>query len=483
MADAATIIDLLADPGTWAPLPLPAPAPAADEAYAGVLARAQERSGAPESVLVGTVAVQGRPVVVVVGEFGFLAGSVGWDTATRIVAAYDHATAHRLPLVAAPTSGGTRMQEGTPAFLQMVQIAGAAAAHRRSGAVGLVWLRGPTTGGVLATVGSLGQITLAEPGALIGFLGPRVFAEVTGRPFPPGVQTAEHLQQCGVIDAVVARSDLRGLVAQVLAVTGDPAVPTAPPPAAPPPAAPPHPDPQAWAHVLATRDPARPGAADLLARAADPFVRLHGTGAGEPSPGLLLGLARFADRRVVVVACDRRAEAAGERIGPWSLRAARRMLRLAAELGLPVLTIVDTVGAELSQAAEEGAMAGEIARCLADLHDLPVPVVAVLLGQGAGGGALALLPADRVVAAEHAWLTPLPPEGAAAIVHRDAGQAPRMAAEQRITAAALVGLGAVDVVVPEHGDWLDRLAGVVAGMLDEPGPGSRAQRWRSLRRP
>ncbi len=140
-------------------------------------------------------------------------------------------------------------------------------------------------------------------------------------------------------------------------------------------------------------------------------------------------------------------------------------MALAAELGLPLVTLIDTPGAELSPAAEEGALAGEIARCLSDLAVLPVPVISVLLGQGSGGAALALLPGDTVIAAENAWLTPLPPEGAAAIVHRDAAGAPLMAAQQRITAPELAGVGAVDAVVGENGDWLAGIAAEVRTAL------------------
>src|SRR3954469_9396415 len=105
-------------------------------------------------------------------------------------------------------------------------------------------------------------------------------------------------------------------------------------------------------------------------------------------------------------------------------------MRLAAELRLPLVTVIDTPGAALSQEAEQGGLAGEIARCLAELVTLDAPTLSVLLGQGSGGGALALVPADRVVAAQHAWLSPLPPEGASAIVHRDTEHAPQMAAQQ-----------------------------------------------------
>jgi acyl-CoA carboxylase subunit beta len=136
-------------------------------------------------------------------------------------------------------------------------------------------------------------------------------------------------------------------------------------------------------------------------------------------------------------------------MGPGALREARRGMRLAEELGLPLVTVIDTPGAELSPRAEEGAIAGEIARCIATLSTMTVPTVSVLLGQGVGGGALALLPASVTVATEHAWLAPLPPEGASVIMHGDTSRAAAMAQAQRVTAADLLADGAVHHVVPE----------------------------------
>jgi len=130
-------------------------------------------------------------------------------------------------------------------------------------------------------------------------------------------------------------------------------------------------------------------------------------------------------------------------------------MRLAAELRLPLLTVIDTPGAALTPEAEEGGLAGEIARCLSDLVTLPAPTLALLLGQGSGGGALALLPADRVVAAQHAWLSPLPPEGASAIVHRDLEHAAELARSQNVRSLDLLRAGIVDVVVPERPDAAD----------------------------
>ena len=136
-------------------------------------------------------------------------------------------------------------------------------------------------------------------------------------------------------------------------------------------------------------------------------------------------------------------------LGPAALREARRGMHMATELGLPLVTIIDTPGADLSPHAEEGALAGEIARSIADMTSLTVPSVSVLLGQGTGGGALAMLPARRVIAASNAWLSPLPPEGASAIVFKDTDHAPLLAARQRVGAHQMQQDGIVDVIVPE----------------------------------
>ena len=175
----------------------------------------------------------------------------------------------------------------------------------------------------------------------------------------------------------------------------------------------------------------------MLKYAASDVVPLNGTGQGEADPGLLIALVRFGEVPCVFLGQDRRGQTTDHPMGPEALREARRGMRLASELGLPLLTVIDTQGAALSPDAENGGLAGEIARCLADLVTLDAPTLCLMLGEGNGGGALALLPADRVIAAQHAWLSPLPPEGASAIVHRDLTHAPEMARAQQVRAIDL----------------------------------------------
>ncbi|SEB49823.1 acetyl-CoA carboxylase carboxyl transferase subunit beta [Nocardioides exalbidus] len=443
------LLDLVFDEGSFVswdePIDLSYADSSPDPGYRAALEAAAEKAGTDESVLTGQGEVRGRPVAVVVNEFRFLAGSIGRVAADRITSAVRRATAEGLPLMASTASGGTRMQEGTPAFVRMVEISRALMDHRAAGLPYLVHLRHPTTGGVYASWGSLGHVTVAEPGALVGFLGPKVYEGLHGRPFRPGVQVAENLAATGVIDGVVPAEQLPEMLDQALAVLVDGPGPgrlTAREPL-------PIGDHPAWDSVERTRRTDRVGVRDLLAHGATGTLQLRGTDEGERDSTVLVALTRLDDQPCVVIGQDRSRQTPGHAMGPGALREARRGMRLAQELGLPLVSIIDTPGAELSPEAEERAIAGEIARCIATLTTMSVPTVSVILGQGCGGGALAFLPARTVVATEHAWLSPLPPEGASLIVHGDVTHAPEMASRQHIRATDLLADGVVQHVVPE----------------------------------
>ncbi len=460
--DARSLRDLVLDAGSWKSWDSPVPPRTVDDDYAAELAEAARRTHQDESIITGEGKLRGRRVAVVAGEFGFLAGSIGIAAAERLIAAVERATDEGLPLLAAPVSGGTRMQEGTVAFLQMIGITAAVARHKEAGLPYLVYLRHPTYGGVLASWGSTGHVTIAEPGASIGFLGARVYEALYGEPFPEGVQTAENMAQHGLIDAVVPPEEIADLADRALRVLAarstwhrDVAGADLPTPEDGTDADDPEDGRSAWEVVTASRREDRPGVRRLLRTAATDVVGISGTGAGEKDPGLLLALARFGGAPCVVLGQDRRGQSLTAPLGPAALREARRGMHLAEELHLPLVTLIDTPGAALSREAEEGGMAGEIARCLQDLVMLQAPTLAVLLGQGTGGGALALVPADRVLAAANGWLGPLPPEGASAIVHRTVDRAGDMAQAQGVRATDLWRAGIVDRVVPERPDAAD----------------------------
>lgn len=451
------LLDIVVDPGTfqsWDEEPI-VPAGGISEDYAADLEAAREKSGVDEAVVTGEGLVKGRRVALVACEFRFLAGSIGVAAAERLVQAIERATAEGLPVLAGPASGGTRMQEGTVAFLSMVKITAAVHAHRKAGLPFLVYLRHPTTGGVFASWGSLGHFTVAEPGALVGFLGPRVYEQIYNQKFPEGVQTSDNLHRHGIIDGIIGPERIPETVSKVLGILmGAREVPS--------PVADPHTAPEiepqdthAWDIITASRNPDRPGVRELLRWGASDVVPLSGTGQGESDRGLLLALARFGSAPAIVLGQDRRRQRSHEPMGPAALRQARRGMALAGELHIPLVTVIDTPGAALSKAAEEGGLAGEIARSLSDLVTLKAPTVSLIMGEGSGGGALALIPTDRVLTAQNGWLSPLPPEGASAIVYRDTDHAAEMAQYQKVQAEHLKANGIADRIIAEKPDATD----------------------------
>ena len=424
-------------------------APSERTGYARRLAEAESRSGRNESIVTGRALVNGRALALIAGEFAFLGGSIGTASGERVARAFERATAAQLPVLTLVASGGTRVQEGALAFVQMVKTAQAVRAHRATGLLYVAYLAHPSMGGALASWGSLGHLTFAMPGALIGFSGPRVMDFTTGRSPPPGTQQAENLMRHGLVDEVFPPEALRARVDRLLSaleardVGARPRGATGPEPE----------DGDPWVSVQRSRAADRPGVRQLLEACATnlTFMRGDGHGGGDDR-SCIAAIGQLAGIPSVVIGQDRAASDIGARMTPAGYRKARRAMRVAADLRLPLVTVVDTPGAELSAAAEEGGLAAEIARCLLELTELRSPTVSVLLGEGGGGGALALLPADRVVCAENAWLSPIAPEGASAIVHRSVEKAAELARDQGIASWELKRAGIVNMIVAEGDD-------------------------------
>ena len=190
------------------------------------------------------------------------------------------------------------------------------------------------------------------------------------RPFRPGVQVAENLAAAGVIDGVVAAEDLPALVDLALGVLVDPPGPGRLPGRD---RRPPGRRDARGSSIERTRRTDRAGVRDLLAHGATGTIQLRGTDEGERDSTVMVALTRLDGQPCVVVGQDRARQAPGHAMGPAALREARRGMRLAEELGLPLVTVIDTPGAELSPEAEERAIAGEIARCIATLTTMTVP--------------------------------------------------------------------------------------------------------------
>ena len=216
-------VDLLIDPGTFRefnddivpgdPLEFSdAKGPYCEKASATV-----KKLGIGESVITGSGNVDGLRLVLAVMDFRFLGGSLGGSTGEKILLAAEHALRFHRPFIVCSASGGARMHEGILSLMQMAKTCAAISRLQQSGCPYISILTDPTTGGVSASFALIGDINIAEPGALIGFAGRRVIEQTIRQKLPKDFQTAEYLQAHGFVDAIVARKDLKSFVSRFLA--------------------------------------------------------------------------------------------------------------------------------------------------------------------------------------------------------------------------------------------------------------------------
>jgi acetyl-CoA carboxylase carboxyl transferase subunit beta len=184
--------------------------------YAEKVAIAAKRTGQNEALLCGTGAIDGRPVVLAVLDFGFLGGSMGEVVGEKFALACDLARQERYPLVCFTSSGGARMHEGAVSLMQMAKTCSALQTLGEAGGMSICVMTHPTTGGVTASFAAVCDLTLAEPGALIGFAGPRVIAATLKQELPAGFQRAEFLLEKGMLDAIVPRTAMRATLGRLL---------------------------------------------------------------------------------------------------------------------------------------------------------------------------------------------------------------------------------------------------------------------------
>ena len=187
-----------------------------NSSYADKIERAVKRTDQKEAFLVGTGRIEGREVVLGVLDFAFMGGSMGEVVGEKISLAIEIAEERNLPVILFTSSGGARMHEGALSLMQMAKTSAALSRFNKRGGFSICVMTHPTTGGVTASFASVCDILLAEPGALIGFAGPRVIATTIKQELPPGFQRAEFLIEKGMVDAIVPRSEMRRRIASLV---------------------------------------------------------------------------------------------------------------------------------------------------------------------------------------------------------------------------------------------------------------------------
>jgi acyl-CoA carboxylase subunit beta len=462
---ASNRIEHLADTGSFKPIgrniqPVDFLGFADVPSYSSKLLAGQQQTGLSDAVLSGCCRMGGTETVLAVLDFHFMGGSMGSVVGEQITAAFEYATKHHLPVVTVVSSGGARMQEGIISLMQMPKTAAAVQRFHASGLFYLSILASPTTGGVFASFASLGDVILAEPKALIGFAGPRVAEQVTGQKLPAGSHRAELLLSAGQLDAIVPRNDLPHVVATLLKATVVPARPrrshgvhinelpfvsasTS--------------NNAAWESVNLARHPDRPTARDYIRYLSPDFLELQGDRCYADDLTIVAGLGNIDGYNVIFVGQDRHHSTHDSHVGgeiqtrphPEGFRKAIRMMELAARLHCPLVTFVDTVGADPGDESERHGIAWSLAHCLSTMSHLPVPVVTAIIGEGSSGGAVAFAVADHILMLQHAIYEVISPEGAATILYRDAHKARQVAAQLKLTASDCLQWGVVDAVIPE----------------------------------
>jgi len=186
------------------------------KSYSDSLRKYQNETGMPDAVVSGTGTLEGKKISVAAMDFRFLGASMGAVVGEKIARAIERGTKEEIPVIVFAAAGGARLHEGLVSLMQMAKTSGALARHSQAGLPFISVLTHPTTGGVTASFATLGDLIIAEPKCMIGFAGPRVIRETTHQDLPAGFQTAEFLEEHGLIDCIVHRKKMRGTLSSIL---------------------------------------------------------------------------------------------------------------------------------------------------------------------------------------------------------------------------------------------------------------------------
>ncbi|MFN3974027.1 MAG: carboxyl transferase domain-containing protein, partial [Dehalococcoidia bacterium] len=404
--------------------------------YRKRLFREQKRTGLTEAAVVGRCRIGGVKTVLLLLDFSFLGGGMGCVVGEKTALAFEYARRRKRPLVACIASGGARVQEGPLSLAQMAKAVAAINRFREAGLPFICLCASPVTGQAFASLVPLAHIILAEPGAILGLAPRQVLMQEGERWQVEGVHSAEGLKALGYLDATVDRRRERDTLSTLLGLLAGEGVrePFKKPKGKDPKPA----TPSAWEAVQRARSPQRPGARAYIDLLFAPFLELGGDRLGSDAPDIFWGIGSLEGRSVVVVA-HQRSPAGPPSTSPQGLRKAQRALRMAGELGLPVIMLIDTLGPARQVEAEREGMGYALAETLSLVLKTPVPTVAAVIGEGGGEAAMALGAADRLLMQEGAILVPASPEETAGLVFRAQERAPEAALALHLTAADCVG--------------------------------------------
>lgn len=436
--------------------------------YEDKLSEVQEKTGLHEGVTVGMGKIYGEKVCLGVCDSRFLMGSMGHVVGEKIALMVERATQERLPVVIFCCSGGARMQEGIISLMQMAKTSATLKKHSDAGLLYVPVLTDPTTGGVTASFAMLGDIILAEPGALIGFAGPRVIEQTIGQKLPKGFQRAEFLVEHGMVDSIVERDDLKNTLYQILQshrvsmenknyscfteeihkfrpseISRESMAKTE--------------IKTPWQKVKEARSMERPSALTYIDLIFDSFMEFHGDRCFGDDKAIIGGIAWLYGQPVTVIGVQKgndARECSYRNYGmtsPEGYRKALRLMKQAEKFNRPIICFINTSGAYPGMEAEERGQGEAIAKNLFEMSGLKVPVLSIIIGEGGSGGALGLAVGNEVWMLENSTYSILSPEGFASILWKDGKRAMEAASVMGITADELAKLHVIERIIPEFG--------------------------------
>ncbi len=483
--------DLLFDDNSWEKLPAPNvsddPLKFIDRVpYQDRLDSARSETGCYDAITSADGTIGGVPTTICVLNGLFMMGSMGRAAGDAIVAAMEHAIAQRRAFVMVTSSGGARMQENILSLMQMARTTAAVNKLHANGIPYIVLLTDPTFGGVTASFAMLGDVHIAEKGARIGFAGRRVIEQNIREKLPNNFQTADYLYDHGMVDMVVARSDLHDTIARVLAVltkqTREPKQISVTTPV--------HDaskkirgmgENEAYDKVLLARHENRPHFLDYINGIVSDWTYLAGDRCFAEDAAMASGIGFWRGIPSVIIGQEqgRTIESRQKhRFGmanPEGYRKAQRMMRLAEKFQLPLISLFDTAGAFAGREGEERGQSQAVASSIATGLSIATPYVAVNVGQGGSGGAIAIGTGDRILMLENAIYSVIAPESCASILWKDNNFRATASESMKLTARDMADMNVIDEIVHEpaggaHTDWqttMELLANAVVKQINE----------------
>ncbi|MCL2621077.1 MAG: acetyl-CoA carboxylase, carboxyltransferase subunit beta [Defluviitaleaceae bacterium] len=422
--------------------------------YEEKIAKLGEDLDIKEAVVTGRGKIHGVDTMICAMDSRFIMGSMGSVVGEKITRAFEAALADKLPIVVFTASGGARMQEGIVSLMQMGKVSAAVKRHSDAGLLYTTVLTDPTTGGVSASFAMQGDIILAEPKALVGFAGRRVIEQTIKQKLPEDFQSAEFVLDHGFIDKIVPRPEMRDTLGKLLKIHCQKTTPA----------------PQdtskfeyycggegvePYTAVEIARKVTRPTGRDIIDYMLTDFVEIHGD-RNFRDDGAIVGGIGYLNGMPITVVATQKGHNLEENVAcnfgqphPEGYRKALRIMKQAEKFGRPILTLINTSGAYPAAGAEERGQGEAIARSLLEMAGFTVPVVAVIVGEGGSGGAIALALADRVFMFEYSMYSILSPEGFASILWKDGKRAKEAAAVMKLRPTDLMELGIIEGIIPE----------------------------------